>query len=137
MRRYLLDTSIVGGLLRRRPWSVTLCTPWLRNDETATSGLVYAEASEYLRGFPNFEEYRRALRLLLRDVHPYVFTYQTLDRYGEIRRALRPLNQMIGDIDTLIAATAMERNLTVVTLDQDYQRMPGLNVHLLTHADLR
>jgi predicted nucleic acid-binding protein len=43
---------------------------------------------------------------------------------------------MIGDVDTLIAATALERNLTVVTLDQDYQRVPGLGVHLLTRADL-
>jgi predicted nucleic acid-binding protein len=136
LRRYVLDTAIVVGLLRRRLWAVTLCTPWLRDDETATSGLVYAEASEYLRGFPNFEAHRRALRLLLRDVHPYVLTYETLDRYGEIRRSLRPLNQMIGDVDTLIAATALERNLTVVTVDQDYYRVPGLSVRLLTRADL-
>jgi predicted nucleic acid-binding protein len=28
----------------------------------------------------------------------------------------------------LIAATALERNLTVITLDYDYQRVPGLNI---------
>lgn len=38
---------------------------------------------------------------------------------------------MIGDIDTLIAATALERNLTVVTADADFQRIPGLNVMIL------
>lgn len=38
---------------------------------------------------------------------------------------------LIGDIDTLIAATALERNLTVVTIDADFQRVPGLNVLLL------
>ena len=37
----------------------------------------------------------------------------------------------IGDVDTLIAATALERYLTVVTLDQDFTRVPGLRVQLL------
>ena len=38
---------------------------------------------------------------------------------------------LVGDVDTLIAATALERNLTVVTLDQDFTRVPGLRVQLL------
>jgi predicted nucleic acid-binding protein len=37
----------------------------------------------------------------------------------------------IGDVDTLMAATALERNLTVITLDQDFTRVPGLRVQLL------
>lgn len=39
---------------------------------------------------------------------------------------------LIGDVDTLIAATALEHGLTVVTLDSDYNRVPGLSVMLLT-----
>jgi predicted nucleic acid-binding protein len=42
-----------------------------------------------------------------------------------------PLGGM-GDIDTLIAATALERNLTVVTIDTDFQRIPDLKVVLLS-----
>ena len=38
---------------------------------------------------------------------------------------------LIGDVDTLIAATALECNLTVVTLDRDFTRVPGLRVQLL------
>jgi predicted nucleic acid-binding protein len=34
-------------------------------------------------------------------------------------------------VDTLIAATALERNLTVITADHDFKRVPGLSVHLL------
>jgi predicted nucleic acid-binding protein len=47
---------------------------------------------------------------------------------AEIRRKLRPPHGkgLIGDIDTLIAATALERNLTIVTTDADFQRVPGL-----------
>jgi predicted nucleic acid-binding protein len=76
------------------------------------------------------------LRTLLQAVYPYFLTYPILARYAEIRRQLRPANRLIGDIDTLIAATALERDLTVVTIDGDYQRVPGLKVMLLTRDDL-
>lgn len=136
MRRYLLDTSILGALFNNRPGAVRLIDPWLDHEKAATSILVYGELTEYLRGVPDFTRRHGQLRTLLDAVYPYFLTYRILDRYGEIRRALRPLTQMIGDVDTLIAATALERNLTVVTLDQHYARVPGLSVHLLTHADL-
>jgi predicted nucleic acid-binding protein len=67
-------------------------------------------------------------------VYPYFPTYSILERYADIRRALRrPYGPgLIGDIDTLIAATALDRNLTLVTMDSDYQRVPDLNVVLFT-----
>lgn len=43
---------------------------------------------------------------------------------------------LIGDIDTLIAATALEHNLTVVTLDSDFTRVSGLLVLRVTRAAL-
>jgi predicted nucleic acid-binding protein len=61
-----------------------------------------------------------------------------MERYADIRRALRPPYGpgLIGDIDTLIAATALERDLTLVTIDSDFQRVPGLQVQLVTKAQL-
>ena len=38
---------------------------------------------------------------------------------------------LIGDVDALIAATALERGLTLVTMDTDFQRVSDLNVLLL------
>jgi predicted nucleic acid-binding protein len=43
---------------------------------------------------------------------------------------------LVGDIDTLIAATALERRLTVVTADHDFTRVPQLPVLLLDRATL-
>lgn len=43
---------------------------------------------------------------------------------------------LIRDIDTLIAATALEHDLTVVTLDGDFQRVPVLKVMLLPRSAL-
>jgi predicted nucleic acid-binding protein len=71
---------------------------------------------------------------LLGAIYPYFLTYAILERYAAIRRALRPPHGpgLIGDIDTLIAATALERNLTVVTMDRDYERVPGLKVRRIS-----
>jgi predicted nucleic acid-binding protein len=71
---------------------------------------------------------------LLREVYPYFLTYAILDRYADIRWQLRPPHGpgLIGDIDTLIAATALERGLTVVTTDSDFERVPQLKVMLMT-----
>ncbi len=133
MRRYLLDSSAVAAYLNGRNAAVDLISPWINRQEAATSILVYGEVIEYLKGLPGFPARQQQLRLLLRVVYPYFLSYSILNRYAEIRRALRPPRGpgLIGDIDTLIAATAMQRNLTVVTTDRDFQRVPGLQIHLL------
>ena len=82
--------------------------------------------------------------LLQTQITVLVPDYNTVERYAEIRRTMRrlraPTGQMvgpIGDIDTLIAATSLEHNLTVITTDTDYTRVPNLSVELLTIAQLR
>jgi predicted nucleic acid-binding protein len=86
-----------------------------------------------LKGFSDFTHRHNDLRLLLNEVYPYFLTYSILDRYADIRRRLRPPHGegLIGDIDTLIAATALERDLILVTIDHDYERVPGLQVKLI------
>ena len=110
-----------------------LIEPWLVRQEAATSILVYGEVTEYNKSFPDVTRRQQQLRQLLREVSPYVPTFAILERYAELRRQLRPPHGpgLIGDIDTLIAATALEHGLTVVTTDPDYQRVPDLQLTLL------
>src|SRR5579885_1845938 len=65
-------------------------------------------------------------------------TYSILERYADLRRAMRPPQGpgLIGDLDTIMAATALERHLTVVTIDSDFTRAPGLPVMFLSRKDL-
>ena len=139
MRRYLLDTGPLGAYLQGRQAVVNLVNPWLRQHEAATSILAYAEVVEYIKGFPDFLTLHTQLRRLLRHIYPYFLTYRILERYADLRRSLRrPYGPgLIGDIDTLIAATALERNLTVVTIDTDFQRVPSLRVILLSRATMQ
>ena len=133
MRQYLLDSAPLAGYLHGRPPFVDLITPLIREHQAATSILVYAEVIEYLKGLPDFSRRRQQLQTLLREIYPYFLTYAIVERYADIRRILRAPHGpgLIGDVDTLIAASALERNLTVVTLDQDFTRVPGLQVQLL------
>ena len=139
MKRYLVDTTVLTAGLMNRPAAVTLLRPWIAGREAATSIVVYGEVVEYLHSFPDFPLRHRQLRELLQEVSPYFVTYPIMARYAALRRQMRPPHGpgLIGDIDTLIAATALERNLTVVTTDADFQRVPGLQVLLVSRQALR
>lgn len=139
MRRYLLDTTPLTAYLFGRPAAVSRIDPCLANEEVATSILAYAEVIEYLRSQSDSPIRYRALRELLMGVYPYSLTYPILDRYSAIRRQLRPPSGpgLIGDLDTLLAATAIERNLTVVTCDSDYERVPNLKTIVIPRDAFR
>ena len=137
MKRYLIDTTVLTAGLFRRRVAVELLTPWIDHREAATSILVYGEFIEYLRSGSDFDRRRSELRDLLAEIKPYFLTYRIMERYAQIRRQLRRQGPgLIGDVDTLIAATAMERDLTVVTTDTDYRRVTGLNVQLIDRKSL-
>jgi tRNA(fMet)-specific endonuclease VapC len=131
MKKYLLDTSVVAGYLLARNRAIQLVRPLLAKDEAATSILVYGEVAEYVKKFASFGSYKASLEALFEQILPYPLTYAILERYADIRRTLRPLHQDIGDIDTLIAATAIEHNLTIVTIDRDFERVPHLKMKLV------
>ena len=136
MRRQLLDTPLLAAYLFNRPAAVALISPWIQNREAATSILVYGEVHEYILGNPNYARLHARLLELLEEIPPFFITYPIMRRYGELRRTLRRANSLIGDIDTLIAATALERNLTVATADGDFQRVPQLKLTLVPRSQL-
>jgi tRNA(fMet)-specific endonuclease VapC len=133
----LLDTNVLSAYLLRRSGAVTIVDPFIRRHEAETSLLVYGEITEYFRGFPNAQQLQVQLRRLMLDIPPRPLTYAIVERYADIRRTLRPQGQLIGDIDTLVAATAIERQLTLITTDSDYMRVPGLLYQLVARTALR
>jgi predicted nucleic acid-binding protein len=139
VRRYLLDTPLVSAFLQGRPVAVSLIDPWVKAGEAAMSALVYAEVVEYLAGRSDFAQAQRQLQRVLLDIFPYFLTLPILDRYATIRRQLRPPHGpgLIGDIDTLIAATAIEKGLTLVTTDSDFSRVSQLSLRVVPRSRLR
>jgi predicted nucleic acid-binding protein len=142
---YLLDTAPLAAYIFGRPGAVARLDGLIKGGQAATSILTFGEVIEYLRSFPNFTQNEQTLRGLLHNsVRPFALTYAIGIRYADLRRLMRAIrgptgqpNGLIGDIDTLIAATALEHQFTLITTDSDYLRVPGLSVQLLTLAQLR
>ena len=61
-------------------------------------------------------------------VEPLPFTHGAALRAAEIRRTLKGQGDPIGIQDALIGATALEHGATVITRDDDFERVPGLGV---------
>ncbi len=138
MRRYLLDSPILTGYLKGRK-VVSIVEPWVKHNLAATSLLVYGEITEYNHSFPDFERRQTELHTLLQQIYPYGLNYSILERYAELRQKLRPPRGpgLIGDIDTLIAATALVYDLTLVTADSDFTRVPNLQLMSLPRDVLK
>ncbi|HZR98606.1 MAG TPA: type II toxin-antitoxin system VapC family toxin [Chloroflexota bacterium] len=139
MKRYLLDTALLAAYFYNRRAAVDIVSPWILAGEAATSILVYGELIEHLKRLPDFMRRRVELRELLREIAPYFLTYSIMERYAELRRQLRPPHGpgLIGDVDTLIAATALERGLVLVTTDTDFERVPGLELTRIPRGTLQ
>lgn len=132
----MLDTPLVSAYFLSRPAALRLVAPWIEHGETTTSILVYGEVNEYIRSRGDYAQIHPQLLQLLKEIPPLFVTYPIMRRYGEIRRTLRRTNSLIGDVDTIIAATAIERNLTVVTAERDFQRVPDLKLMLVPRIQL-
>ncbi|MEU6064054.1 type II toxin-antitoxin system VapC family toxin [Streptomyces sp. NPDC047082] len=128
-QQYLLDTGPLAAYLLGRSHATFVIAPWIAENKAVTSIIVYGEVCEYFKGMRDFELRHKELRELLQVVTPLVLTYNILDRYADLRRALRPPHGpgLIDDLDTLVAATALEYGLPVVTKNvKHFARIPGL-----------
>jgi tRNA(fMet)-specific endonuclease VapC len=68
--------------------------------------------------------------LLLGMMEVVAFTGETAKRAAKIRASLEASGQPIGPMDLLIAATALERGLPLVSGNlTEFQRVPGLICH--------
>lgn len=137
MKTHLLDTTVLAALLNGRPAAVTLLTPLLAQHELATSMLVYGEVAELIQGYSNAAQRQQDLELLLTEIYPYNLTYAILARYAALRRAMRaPHGSGVIGVDTLIAATAIAYDLTLVTADANFERVPGLSLQRIEQSVL-
>jgi predicted nucleic acid-binding protein len=130
---YLLDPPVLAALLNGRSSIVSLTRPWMTRHDVSTSIVVYGEVVEYIKGAADYPSRLATLRTLVREVHPHGLDYATMERYADLRRQLRPPRGpgLIGDMDILIAATALEHDVTLVTMDHDVERVPALKLMLL------
>jgi tRNA(fMet)-specific endonuclease VapC len=125
--KYLLDTSICVELIRgRRPRIVKRIAERPTTD-FGLSMITVAELEYEVHKSPHAPQEREALDRFLFPFTILDFDYEATLSYGRIRAVLESLGTPIGALDTLIAAHAMSRDLTLVTRNlKEFKRVPGL-----------
>ena len=97
----------------------------LDSHQVSMAGVVLAEVLQGARGEPEFDRLRTLLAAL-----PYVeTTKRTWVRAGELAMQLRSEGRLIPLTDLVIASLAMEGGHQVFTLDEHFQRVPGLKLY--------
>jgi predicted nucleic acid-binding protein len=126
--KYLVDTDWVIDYLKGKIAVVDELTR-LSEDGLAISLITYGEIYEgiYFSRDPRASE--RGFLKFLRGVHVLPLNKLILKRFARLRGELRRTGNLIGDPDLLIAATALQYDLVLLSRNQsDLQRVPQLKL---------
>ena len=125
--KYLLDTNVIIDHFK----GDTKAVSFIQINEQAglaVSVISVAEVLEGLAGQPkekqrqeDFEEFLSATRVIDIDA-------KIAEMFAKMRSNLRKMGKLIDNFDLLIASTALEFKLTLVTDDRDFERINGLKL---------
>jgi tRNA(fMet)-specific endonuclease VapC len=126
--RYLLDTNILSALIREPQGPVATLLSRRGHDRVCTSLIVAAEL--------RFGALKRGSPVLLGKVSDLLASMPVLpleagvdEAYARVRLALEQAGTPIGPNDLLIAAHALDQDLTLVTDNAgEFSRVPALRV---------
>ena len=126
---HLVDATFAIDLLTRQPYAQAFL-PTVRTDGFALSIFTYMELWEGAYTNRNPKQAAAVLRLFLSGIPVLPFSRRVAQRAAQLRGELRRLRLPVEQraIDILIAATALEYSLTLVTSDRDFDDIPGLTL---------
>jgi tRNA(fMet)-specific endonuclease VapC len=126
MLRYLLDTSIVIYVLKRRPVEV-LSTFNANASRMAISSITLAELLHGAEKSSRVNENLAAIEDFCSRLEVLPYGPKAAQHYGAIRAALEKLGQPIGVNDMHIAAHARSEGLVLVTNNMgEFARVPAM-----------
>ena len=141
MSGFLLDTNIISELIKPKPEAKL--TEWV---ESADEDLLYLSVltiGEIRKGIVTMEQGRRRIALqswLETDLKPrfsgrvLAIDEATADRWGAITGDTAAQGITVPVVDGLLAATALQYNLTLVT--RNTKNLTGTNVQAFNPWDL-
>ena len=81
-----------------------------------------------LAKLPDAKRLNRAVMEFLRRVETLPWDSAVMERYGKLRADMEKQGRMLGSLDMLIAAHALETDSVLVTNDAAFGRVAGLTV---------
>ncbi|MFM9879937.1 MAG: type II toxin-antitoxin system VapC family toxin [Burkholderiaceae bacterium] len=130
MIAYLLDTNIFSYALKPHyPALTARFEQALLGSEIAISAVMRAEIRAGQRRLNANDKRQAMIDKAVLSVPTLDWTSQAAEIYGEIHFQLRSTGQVIGILDTQIAAHALAENLILVTHNiRHFSRVPGLRL---------
>ena len=127
MTRTMLDTNIVGHLLKEHPAVMrhVLAVPMA----TLCISVITEGALRFgLAKNPAATRLHRAVGAFLKRVDVLPWDSGTAARYGTVRADMERRGKTLGALDLLIAAHALSADAMLVTNDRAFGMVPGLEV---------
>jgi tRNA(fMet)-specific endonuclease VapC len=130
MSRYLLDTDWIVDVLKGQDTAIQTLLE-LVPAGLAVSIITYGELYEGAYYARNPEAALAGLEAFLEGKEILPLSQAVMEHFAIVRGALpRQIRQQIGDMDILIAATALEHDLTLLTRNlKDFQQIPDLKLY--------
>ena len=123
--RYMLDTNIVSHLIKARPVVVrqVTATPMA---SLCISAITEGELLFGLAKRPAARQLHLAVRELLKRVDVLSWDTSGAKQYGTVRADMERQGKLLAPLDMLIGAHALGTSAVLVTNDQAFQRVGGL-----------
>lgn len=127
-RRYLLDTNILSELVRH-PQGPIVNRITTAGEETVCTSIIVAAELRFGAAKSDSRKLADRVNLILSAIEILPLETPADREYGKLRHYLAREGMPIGPNDMLIAAQALEADLTVVTANvREFSRVPGLKV---------
>ena len=126
--KYLIDSDVLIDILLGKAWAVALYE-LLKQGGAAISAMTYGEVWEGIEANPARTDAIDTLDDIVGPLRVLDIDVPTMHIYGRIRVHLRKHGEIIGTPDILIASTAIEHKLTLVTRNtRHFGRIPNLKI---------
>ena len=127
MEALIFDTTFLIDFQRERSGSRGGAHAFLQDHAEAVAYLPMTAYGEFAEGFPNRTDV--TFLSVVESFELLSVTRAVADTYADLARALRLKGKLIGSNDLWIAATALEREMALVTRNTaEFSRVPGLKI---------
>jgi tRNA(fMet)-specific endonuclease VapC len=127
--KYLVDSDWVAVYLKGKEQAVSLLDN-LADEGIAISILSFGEIREGIIYGEDRPKHETGFRNFLRGVDVLPLTRDTMNRFASIRGELRKRGDLIGDMDLLIASTALHYQLSLISRNlRHFRRVPQLDIY--------
>jgi len=127
MTRFMLDTNAASGLVKGQP-KVIARFKAEAPDSVCLSAVTEGEMLYGVARRPEARRLRAALNEFLAAIDVLPWTSATARRYANLRAGLERQGRPLSALDLMIAAHAVEHDMTLVTNDRAFSAIPGLRL---------